>query len=171
MNFDEKKWYVFKVMSRHEKQAADHLKRKGIQHYLPLRPRKRTWSDRTKIIDFPVFPGYIFAKIDWGSEKNTVFGASGICGYITVDDKQPAVMTEEDLQIIETLVQGPAELTVASDENYPSGSEIVIDHGPFKGIQGVVSGVKNKKTLFVKIPFLSQMVSVEIDAMDVEKIV
>jgi transcription antitermination factor NusG len=164
-----KKWYVFKVTSRHEKKVANQLEKKNIEYFLPLNPKKRNWSDRIKIVDFPLFPGYIFIKIDWALEKNTVFTASGIYGFIMRNEK-PAVMSDEDIEMIASLVRSSRELTVASDENFPVGTEVVMEQGPLKGVKGVVEGIKNKKRIYVRIPLLGQMIIVEADVLDIEKI-
>jgi len=170
MKDGEKKWYVFKVMSRQEKKAASQLAKKQIEYYLPLRPKKRTWSDRIKIIEMPLFPGYIFVKIDFSSEKNALFSATGICGFISVDEK-PAVMSEADIETIKKLTASSHELTTASIDNYPEGLEVKFDHGPFKGVTAVVKGVKNKKYIFVKFQMMGQMAVAEVDVMDIEKII
>src|SRR5260370_30559598 len=55
-------WFAFRVRPRHEKQVSLALREKGFTEFLPLYKSKRQWADRTKIVEMPLFPGYIFCS-------------------------------------------------------------------------------------------------------------
>ena len=57
-DFDQQ-WYVLYTKSRHEKKVADRLRAAGFTVYCPLQKINKRWSDRTKIIEEPLFKGYI----------------------------------------------------------------------------------------------------------------
>ena len=59
-----KKWYAIYVKSRHEKNVFQELCDKGIKSSIPLIKQTRQWSDRKKIIDVPLFAGYVFVNIN-----------------------------------------------------------------------------------------------------------
>ena len=52
---------------RAEKAVARALEAKQVVHWLPtyLQKRKGKWSDRWKEVEFPLFPGYLFASAVW----------------------------------------------------------------------------------------------------------
>ena len=50
--------------SRHESVVREQLETKGYEAFLPTIPRWSRWKDRKKKIDWPLFPGYCFARFD-----------------------------------------------------------------------------------------------------------
>ena len=57
---ESNEWFAFRVRPRHEKQVSIALREKGFTEFLPLYKSKRQWADRTKVVEMPLFPGYIF---------------------------------------------------------------------------------------------------------------
>ena len=53
-------WYAIHTRSRHEKVVRDQFGAKGITHLLPLHQKRSIWKDRVKMIEVPLFGGYIF---------------------------------------------------------------------------------------------------------------
>ena len=47
---------------RWEKKIASLLDSRGIENYLPLNKILKQWSDRKKIVQEPLFKGYIFVN-------------------------------------------------------------------------------------------------------------
>ena len=59
---ESNEWFAFRVRPRHEKQVSLALREKGFTEFLPLYKSKRQWADRTKVVEMPLFPGYIFCS-------------------------------------------------------------------------------------------------------------
>ena len=57
-------WYAIWTRSRHEQVVREQLERKGYEAFLPTITRWSRWKDRKKQIDWPLFPGYCFARFD-----------------------------------------------------------------------------------------------------------
>jgi transcriptional antiterminator NusG len=57
-------WYAVWTRSRAEKAVHDQLAAKGVEAFLPTVPRWSRWKDRRKKVDWPLFPGYCFARFD-----------------------------------------------------------------------------------------------------------
>src|SRR5205809_4353228 len=57
-------WYAIHVRSKYEKKTADALTSKGYDCLFPSYREKRKWSDRTKVLELPLFPGYVFSRFD-----------------------------------------------------------------------------------------------------------
>ena len=58
------RWYACRTRSRAEKQVERRLMGAGFDAYLPVLKRERQWADRKKRVDFPLFPGYVFARFE-----------------------------------------------------------------------------------------------------------
>ena len=56
-------WFAIWTRSRHEKIVRDQLEKKtDVDVFLPTIGKWSRWKDRKKKIDWPLFPGYVFAR-------------------------------------------------------------------------------------------------------------
>ena len=62
MSSDTNHWFAIRVKSRCEKLAAADLANRGYEVFAAVVPQRRVWKDRIRIVDTPMFPGYIFGK-------------------------------------------------------------------------------------------------------------
>ena len=56
---DENNWNVVYTASRQEKKVAQRLLENGIENYLPVIKVLNQWSDRKKLVEKPLFNGYV----------------------------------------------------------------------------------------------------------------
>src|SRR5579872_4675139 len=56
-------WCAVRVAPRHEAVVGTILSHKGYDQFIPTYRTRRRWSDRTKGLDAPLFPGYVFCRI------------------------------------------------------------------------------------------------------------
>jgi len=57
-------WFALQVRSRFENIVTAHLSGMGYESFLPLYMCRRRWSDRFKEIECPLFPGYVFCRLN-----------------------------------------------------------------------------------------------------------
>ena len=165
----EIKWYILYTMPQHEKKVATLFQKKGWDYYLPLVKRKRQWSDRVKIVEFPLFPGYIFTHINWFTQRVPILEFPGALQYVRKEGA-PAVMPDEQIENLKLFVVGAQAPETEPDENFPVGQRVRVNFGVLKNVEGVVSGHKSKKRIYIRLPLINQMVSTEIDVMDLERL-
>jgi transcription antitermination factor NusG len=152
-------WYAIRVRSRFEQTVSVGLAGKGYHEYLPLYHSRRTWSDRSKDLDLPLFPGYLFCRFDV-QNRLPILTTPGVISIVGIG-KNPVAISNEEIEAIQTMIRSGLHL-----QPWPQlavGSSVVIEQGPLKGIEGVALDVKNKYRLFVSVPLLQRSVSVEID--------
>lgn len=155
----QKLWYAVHVRSRFESQIAKMLRSKGYEEFLPTYRRKHRWSDRTKELDLPLFPSYLFSRFD-ARERLPILKTPGVIAIVGLR-KTPVPISDEEIEAIRVIVQSglPAEpwtrLTV--------GSRVFMDAGPLAGLEGLVVNVDKKFRLVVSVPLLQRSVGVEID--------
>src|SRR5215467_5724290 len=58
-------WYAAQTMSRHEKKVSAELNTKEICSFLPLVSQRKRWSDRYRLVEEPLFAGYVFVRLAW----------------------------------------------------------------------------------------------------------
>src|SRR5271170_5128416 len=57
-------WFAVCVKSRSEKSVAAIARYNGFEQFLPLYRSRRRWSDRVKSVPLPLFPGYVFCRVE-----------------------------------------------------------------------------------------------------------
>lgn len=158
-------WWVAHVKPRSEKALARNCYRRRAGFFLPQYRRPRVSPGRAKDAYFPLFPSYVFLIGD-DRERVAALETNLIANMLTVPD-QPGLF--EDLKRIHRVVQLGMQLAPA--ERLVPGTLVSIMEGPLAGLQGTVIRKKNKTTLVLKVSFLQQGVSLEIDNRLVEPVV
>lgn len=160
-SIEEEKWYALYTCPRHEKIVLPQLQAKAIESYLPTYQSLRRWNDRQALIDFPLFPGYLFIRISL-SNRLRALTVPGVVRIVSFNGK-PAPLSDEEIQALK------ASVSVRAAEPYPylaEGKKIRIAAGPLKGLEGVVIRRKNKLRAVVSIHSIMQSYAVEMDVAD-----
>ena len=152
-------WYAVRVRSHCERLASSTLQAKGYQQFLPEVRSRRRWSDRTKELQVPLFPGYVFCRFD-AAHRVPILESPGVVGIVGFGSLLAPIPAEEILAV-ETMLR-----LCRHVEPYPSlpiGQKIRIEHGPLAGVEGIVVAFKNGFRLVASVTLLQRSVSVEID--------
>src|SRR5882762_6563410 len=91
-------WYAICTRAKHEKVVSDSLKVRGFEEYLPIYDVRRKWSDRTKDITVPLFPGYVFCRFDAKSSA-WVLSTPGVVSIVKFGGT-PAAVKDGEIQAI-----------------------------------------------------------------------
>src|SRR4051812_28067947 len=75
-------WYAVWTRSRHEQVVREQLLHKQVETFLPTVTRWSRWKDRRKRVDWPLFPGYCFARFN-PRERLPVLKCSGVVTIIS----------------------------------------------------------------------------------------
>jgi|SRR5450755_916099 len=158
-------WYAVRVRPQHEVIASRSLKSRGLEEFLPMYASRRRWADRAKIINCPLFTGYVFCR--FVSAQKTLVLASAGCVQILKCGPTPSPIPDEDIGALRRLVESGR----ASPSPYVSeGQRVRICSGAFKDIEGYVQKVQNQHSLVVSLHLLQRSASVHIEADAVEVI-
>ena len=153
-------WFAIRTSPRWEFRASSELALRGLETYLPLRHVKRNWSDRVKIIDQPLFPGYLFGRFHL-ADRVRVLQAPGVKQIVGVGNT-PAPISDSELENLRTLVS--ANTLLVPWPYLGAGQRIRIDHGPLAGVEGfVVRADQGALRIVVSVDLLQRSVATEID--------
>jgi transcription antitermination factor NusG len=152
-------WYALYVRTRFEKVVARNLRGKGYEEFLPLYRRASRWSDRIKQIELPLFPGYVFCKVNPHDRLPvlTIPGVNGIVGF----GKNFIPVDECELNAIRGVLKAGTYC-----EPWPFlqvGERVRVEYGALAGTEGIVLMFKNTYRLIISINMLQRSVAVEID--------
>ncbi len=155
-------WYALRTRSRHEKRVWAQLESRGIEVFLPLIARRSRWKDRTVQIQWPVFPGYCFARFPW-HDRLRVLTAQGIVEVLGANGRAIPV-PDVEIEAVRRLVTST--LPVDPHPALEPGMAVEILRGPLQGIRGVLIRKAGKARLVVSVTVIRQGASVQIDAAD-----
>ena len=158
-------WYAIWTRSRHEQAVREQLEQRHIKAFLPTITRWSRWKDRKKKIDWPLFPGYCFARFD-PNESLPVLKCTGVVNIVSFDGK-PAAIPDFELDSIRVLVG--SELQFDPCPLIHEGMMVEVVHGPLKGVKGrLMRKDAQRARLVLSVDLIGQAVSVEVDASDVK---
>lgn len=159
-------WCALYAKHQHERSVARILEGKGFEVFLPTYTDVRRWSDRSKHVTLPLFPGYVFF-VDEVARRLQVLSIPGVHAIVSVG-KNPAWIPAEQIEAIRRAVESP--LRVSPHPFLKTGEMVRIKSGPLAGIEGIVSREKGVLRVVLTVEMLGRSAAVEIDASALEKI-
>ena len=157
---ESNEWFAFRVRPRHEKQVSNALRDKGFQEFLPLYKTKRQWTDRIKIVEMPLFPGYIFCSTTRALIV-PVLMTSGVIDVVRAGNNPlPADKTEIEALQQTVSVDVPLESWPYTDLSETESFSIL--RGPLAGLTGALVEVRCAQRLVLSVNLLRRSVLVEV---------
>lgn len=130
----DSEWYLLRTKSGEERRAGDQLARIAIDTLLPrLKVRVRRWGHVVESVA-PLFPCYLFAKLDLERELARVRYTRGVRDLIRFG-AEPAIVPEwvvTDLK--RRCADGPMAAPVKA---LSAGERVRIIEGPFQDFEGI----------------------------------
>lgn len=153
-------WYALQVRGRYERNVTNSLMGMGYETFFPLSKLTRQWSDRKKEVDSPLFPGYIFCRLNV-QDRLPILKTPGmiqIVGYSRV----PVPVDEDEISAIQSLVASGL-----PNQPHPflqAGDKVIVQAGPLVGLEGFLIESRGRNRLVLSINLLQRSVAVEMDS-------
>jgi transcription antitermination factor NusG len=157
-------WFAIWTKSRHEKLVRDQLQQKQIEVFLPTINNWSRWKDRKKQIEWPLFPGYCFARFD-ALNRLPILKCEGVVSLVGIDG-QPSPIPPVEIDSIRQLID--SELAFDPCPLIKEGMMVEVKAGPLKGVVGRLVRKGSHARLVLSVDLIGQAVSVEVDAADVK---
>ena len=153
-------WFALRVKSRCEKVVAAMARNRGYQEFLPMSQSRRRWSDRIKTVDLPLFPGYVFCRLnpDYRLPLLTIPGVLHFVGLGRV----PIPIEDAEIAAIDTAVRSG--LGVGPWPFLKVGGRVRLEYGPLAGLEGLLVENRKQSRIVVSVALLQRSVGVEIEA-------
>ena len=159
-------WYAVATTPRHEKKVASLLERREVENFLPLYRTERRWKNGCKAqLELPLFPGYLFVRLNWKSRVK-VLDVPGVLTFVGTRSG-PAELAHKEIESIRTglhlqKAEPFSELAI--------GQQVRIKAGPLAGLSGILIRNANRVRVVITVQMINQSVAVEVDAQDLEAI-
>jgi transcription antitermination factor NusG len=165
---DYPSWYAVRTRSNFERRAADEVSAKGIETYLPAFREVSRWTDRKKVIERPLFAGYLFARfVDSGPARLSVLKTPGVVRILGTGGSIEAV-PQGEIEAIRKMLS--ANISCFAHPFLREGNRVRIRNGALKGVEGLLVRFKNQHRLVLSVELLCQSVAMEVDIRDVEPV-
>jgi transcription antitermination factor NusG len=159
-------WFALRTRPRHEKVVTNHLEATGIETFLPLSAQVRSWSDRRKVVQFPLFPGYIFIRTTQSIHTHLrVFQARGVIGFVGPRNEATSI-PEQQIEVVRSLIQGQIDCRLHPYLNI--GQRVRIQNGALQGLEGILVRVANDHSLVVSVDLIHRSVAIRIEGYEVD---
>ncbi len=129
----------------------------GYEYLAPTYPARRRWSDRMKAVQAPLFPGYVFCRMD-PVERLPVLKCSCVIEVVSAG-RVPIEIEHHEIDAVRTIVDSKRE--VEPCPYLRLGQLIELDRGPLKGVTGIL--VEDRTGLVVSVTMLQRSVRVSVD--------
>lgn len=159
-------WYAIRVRSNFERVTGESLRSKGYTEFSPFYRVRRRWSDRTKIIEQPLFPGYVFCRLD-PERRLPILQSPGAVSVVSFGGTFLPI-EEAEMEAIRASVRSGVE--VSPWPYLRVGQRVRVVGGPLFGVEGLLAAVKNEIRLVLSVSLLQRSVAVELDRQEVEPI-
>ncbi|MGH9695024.1 MAG: transcription termination/antitermination protein NusG [Bryobacteraceae bacterium] len=152
-------WYAIQVKTSCEQRVRVHLEQRCYSVFLPTQRVRRRWSDRIKIVDAPLFPGYVFCQFDnhCPAKVITTPGVLNIVGL----GRQPAAIANEEIAALQRLVR--ANIDAEPWPYFAVGQMVLVSAGPLAGVEGRVVNMANAWRLVISVTLLQRSVAVAVN--------
>jgi len=157
---ESNEWFAFRVRPRHEKQVSIALREKGFAEFLPLYKSKRQWADRTKIVEMPLFPGYIFCSTN-RSMIVPVLMTSGVIDVVRAGTN-PLPADKAEIEALQKTVSVDVPLEAWPYTEAGESGSFSILRGPLAGLTGILVEVRRSQRLILSVNLLRRSVLVEV---------
>jgi transcription antitermination factor NusG len=141
-------WYAIYTKSRHEKLVESELLKKGLEAFTPKLTIKSKWSDRTKLIEEPLFKSYCFVRfsINNSNIRNEILAQKGVVSIVRFNNQyvpvEGSVISSLKILIENNLKLDPCPFL-------KEGDKVVIRKGSLKGVEGYIVEKRDKNTALV----------------------
>ncbi|WP_447979299.1 transcription termination/antitermination protein NusG [Candidatus Nitrospira bockiana] len=156
-------WFAIRTYSRAEKVVRDGLVQRGVRPLLPTVCTVQHWKDRHKAIEWPLFPGYCFARVS-SEQYRMVLLTPGVMDIVG-GRGAPEPVPPDQLVSLERLATSDGHRHHVPYRETDKGVSVI--RGPFRGLRGTLMETPDGYQLVVCIPLIRQAAAVEIDPADV----
>lgn len=150
-SIDKNNWHIIYIRPGFERKVAAKLIEKDIEFFLPTRIEIRQWHDRKKKIEVPVFPGYVFVRVD---EKDMlqVYNVSGFIRFLMTGNVFDSV-SDQQMNAMKRLFSSNYEI---AQSELREGVPVRIIDGPLIGLHGVLEGDQIDRRAVVSVEILNK---------------
>jgi transcription termination/antitermination protein NusG len=157
-------WYAIHTYPKQEFKVQTGLSRLEVEHYLPT-CCALSWYDqfrhklaKSREIQRPLFPGYLFFRAFEGDSLYAIKDLSGV-GFIVSSGCRPVPVSNEEIETIRILESSGL---LIEDHPFTVGQDVIVG-GPLKGAYGKIEQIGIDLYLVVSVEMMRRSVRVKVE--------
>ena len=128
------RWYAIQTKVNREKEVEKRLKDLRLEAFLPFMRARRRIGSRFHWVLAPLFPGYIFCRLDMVLSGKAARYSPGVKDFLTFGSR----LAEVGEEIIDALRERcPEGVALIDPVSAQPGDMVRINEGPFSGLEAV----------------------------------
>ena len=152
-------WFALRVKSRCEKAVATAAHNRGFEEFLPVYQSRNRWSDRLKEVELPLFPGYVFCRLN-PLHRLPLLTIPGVLHLVGIG-RTPLPLDDHEIAVIQTAIHSG--LWVEPCAFLDVGQRVRIEEGPLAGLDGIFLEAPKEHRIVVSVTLLKRSVAVTIE--------
>jgi transcriptional antiterminator RfaH len=128
------KWYAIQSKVNREKEVEKRLKDLRLEVFLPFMRTRRRIGSRFHWVLAPLFPGYLFCRLDMVQSGKAARYSPGVKDFLTFGNRVAEVSEDIIHALRERCPEGVALIDPVSAQ---PGDVVRINEGPFSGLEAV----------------------------------
>ena len=128
-------WYLIYIKSKNEDVLTKRFSDRGLEVLNPKLKERRFIRRKLQEVISPLFPCYIFVKLDLLKDHQLVKYTRGVKRLVG-SENMPTVVPDEVILSIKNRMTEGAIITI-KPKKFEPGEEVVVKDGPFQGLDAV----------------------------------
>ena len=153
-------WFAVRVRARFEATAKQMLQGKELETFFPSYQSRSYRTDRVKMVERALFPGYVFCRFD-PNNWLPVMKTPGVLEVVSFGGK-PAEVDHDEVEALRMLMRSSVPLFPHAFLRV--GQRVSIERGPLAGLDGILERFDNNCRIVVSVSLLQRSVAAQIDA-------
>jgi len=161
-------WYPLQTRYQCEKRVDAALREDGFESFAPMQLETRQWSDRTKLVEAPLFPGYTFVRMEADPKLLVkVLRLPGLVRFVT-SGRDLVEVPDREIDTVRALVQSK---TSYEPGPFPVvGERVRIHGGCLQGVEGVLTAQKGREAIVVSVGAIQRSLIIPLGGYRIERL-
>ncbi len=151
-------WVALIVRPRAERKVQAGLANAGLETFVPWHGVRRRWSDRVKIVEENLFPGYLFCRSTF-DQRQAVLRQPGV-DWVVSFDHAPALIPDDEIAALRRTIGSG--LPLGPWPFLKAGQRVRIERGVLAGIEGTLVRDSDSWRVAVSVNALQRSIAVEV---------
>ena len=154
--------------SRHERVVEKSLHGQGITTFLPMITEIHRWSDRKKIVESPLFSGYVFVRLAAMPEERTnVLRTHGVVQFVGTHGTGIPI-PEEQIEAVKAIMSSNVPFT--NHRFLKLGQRVRVREGALDGVEGILVSHNGVRNMIISVDAIQRSLCIQIEGYKVEPV-
>jgi|SRR5579863_1699751 len=161
-------WYLLYTRPKFERKVSITLADLKIENLLPVTEEMRASRNRRRKVYTLLFPRYVFVRLDALETYYKSLAVDGVSNFVRFG-KEWALVKESVISNLQ-IINGKREEIEVLDRHFSPSEQLVINSGPFKGLQCELIQINGKRKGLVRVSLLQRSILVSLNWDKLERI-